>query len=60
MKRGWNAQNWELTMAEAVHIASIPSWKGSDAAIAMEYGVGEELVHEIRTEKAYKRVNLRS
>ena len=47
-----------LTMAEAHHIALIPYYQGTDKDIALEYGVDEEVVREIRRTKGYKRVAL--
>ena len=47
-----------LTMTQAHHIARLPSYAGSHAAIAKEYGVSEELIRQIREGEGYKGVNL--
>ena len=49
---------WPITMAEASHIARLRPEAGSDKEIADEYGVEEELIHEIRTTKGYRGVRL--
>lgn len=49
---------WPLTMAQAAHIARIPDHDGSDEAIAAEYGVPVSLVHDLRSGKGYKGVNM--
>lgn len=45
-------------MAEAHHVARIPFDQGTDKDIALEYGVDEEVVREIRKTKGYRGVNL--
>jgi phage portal protein BeeE len=54
-----NAAAWPITMTEASHIARMPSWRGTDAEIAREYGVPEGLIQQIRREQSYNGVNLR-
>jgi hypothetical protein len=51
-------QNWPLTMTEASHIARLPRHAGSDADIAKEYGVSEQLIRQIRSGEGYKGVRL--
>ena len=51
-------EEWPLTMSEASHIARLPSYIGTDAEIAKEYGVSEELIRQIRNGEGYKGVNI--
>jgi hypothetical protein len=46
-------------MAQAGRIANIPIWQGSDAEIAKEYGISENLVHQIRKDGSFNGVSLR-
>ena len=51
-------REWPITMTEAAHIASIPRWRGSDAAVAKEYNIDERLVRDLRDGCGYNGVNL--
>lgn len=48
----------ELTMGEAWFISRLHPHTGTDAEIALEYGVDEETVRTVRNRKEYKGVRL--
>jgi hypothetical protein len=52
-------KDWPITMAQASRIAKIPAYLGSNKEIALEYGIDENLVRQIREDGSYNGVSLR-